>query len=277
MMLALTIVFGMCSCGQRDAAGNDGVLTWQEQYDLGVRYLTEGNYEEAILAFTAAIEIDPRQADAYIGLAEVYTQQGNTEKAAEILNKAVAEIGGTDALTAALETLSSASGSIQQPTPESSGPPDQDLSRSERNDYPDGTYLIDEYDANGNHVRQTMYKADGVVDYYHAWEYGANGSLMRHTEHSDSDERLTEYNAAGHPVCETRYMPDGTIYGYTAWEYDADGRLVRETDKNSGWHRVDEFDIDGNRVRRTYYKTDGSTESVFEYNADGNVTARYDY
>ena len=25
---------------------------WQEQYDLGMRYLNESNYEEAILAFT---------------------------------------------------------------------------------------------------------------------------------------------------------------------------------------------------------------------------------
>lgn len=41
--------------------------TWEEQYDLGVRYLSEGNYEEAVIAFTAAIEIDPKQAPAYIG------------------------------------------------------------------------------------------------------------------------------------------------------------------------------------------------------------------
>ena len=41
--------------------------TWQEQYDLGVRYLAEGNYEEAIIAFTAAIEIDPNRVEAYMG------------------------------------------------------------------------------------------------------------------------------------------------------------------------------------------------------------------
>ena len=38
--------------------------TWQEQYDRGVRYLEDGNYEEAIIAFTAAIEIDPKRAEA---------------------------------------------------------------------------------------------------------------------------------------------------------------------------------------------------------------------
>ena len=46
--------------------------TWQEQYDLGVRYLEDGDYEEAIIAFTAAIEIDPKRAEAYVGRGNAY-------------------------------------------------------------------------------------------------------------------------------------------------------------------------------------------------------------
>lgn len=53
--------------------------TWQEQYDLGMRYLSESNYEEAILAFTAAIEIDPNNALAYVGRADAYVQMDVTE------------------------------------------------------------------------------------------------------------------------------------------------------------------------------------------------------
>ena len=47
-------------------------MTWQEQYDLGVRYLSEGKYGEAILAFNEAIHIDPRKAVAYIGTGDAY-------------------------------------------------------------------------------------------------------------------------------------------------------------------------------------------------------------
>lgn len=99
--------------------------TWQEQYDLGVRYLNEGKYEEAIIAFTAAIEIDPKNpdlyvsranaytgigdntsaradyetaieindtlADAWLGLADTYAAEGNIEKALEILQSAAAK------------------------------------------------------------------------------------------------------------------------------------------------------------------------------------------
>lgn len=56
-----------------------GTLTWQEQYDLGIRYLSEGNYEEAIIAFTAAIEIDPKQASAYVGRGDAYVLSSETE------------------------------------------------------------------------------------------------------------------------------------------------------------------------------------------------------
>lgn len=61
--------------------------TYQEQYDLGVRYLSEGRYEEAVLAFTAAIEIDPTQEAAYVSMAEAYWAQGEDDLALEILNR----------------------------------------------------------------------------------------------------------------------------------------------------------------------------------------------
>ena len=50
--------------------------SWQEKYDLGMKYLAEGNYEEAILSFTAAIEIDPKQPLAYIGRGDAYVGVG---------------------------------------------------------------------------------------------------------------------------------------------------------------------------------------------------------
>lgn len=59
--------------------------TWQEQYDLGMRYLSESNYEEAIMAFTAAIEIEPNNADAYFQLSDAYMTINQPEEAGEIL------------------------------------------------------------------------------------------------------------------------------------------------------------------------------------------------
>lgn len=70
-VFTLSLVLLLCACGQRGP-------TWQEQYDLGLRYLSEGNYEEAILAFTAAIEIDPKQALSYVGRGDAYICFGET-------------------------------------------------------------------------------------------------------------------------------------------------------------------------------------------------------
>ena len=44
-----------------------------------MRYLSEGNYEEAIIAFTAAIEIDAKRPEGYIGRGDAYTLSGDTE------------------------------------------------------------------------------------------------------------------------------------------------------------------------------------------------------
>lgn len=65
----LVLMVLLCSCKAQP--------TWQEQYDLGMRYLTESNYEQAILAFTAAIEINPNQAGAYVGRADAYVGWGD--------------------------------------------------------------------------------------------------------------------------------------------------------------------------------------------------------
>lgn len=53
--------------------GVSGILTpYERQIRLGYKLLEQGNYEEAILAFDKAIEIDVRRDKAYIGKADVY-------------------------------------------------------------------------------------------------------------------------------------------------------------------------------------------------------------
>ena len=56
-----------------------------EQLELGNKYLTEANYEQAIVAFNKVIELDPKQSDAYIGLTQVYVENADFEKAVQIL------------------------------------------------------------------------------------------------------------------------------------------------------------------------------------------------
>jgi hypothetical protein len=98
------IMLFLTACGQREPK-QESDLSWQEQYDLGVRYLSEGNYEEAIIAFTAAIEIDPKQPEAYIGIADAYIAQGDTAAAKKALEDGLSACGENEALQAKLQEL----------------------------------------------------------------------------------------------------------------------------------------------------------------------------
>ena len=101
LVLTLALVLGLCACGQKTAEGS----TWQEQYDLGIRYLSEGNYEEAIIAFTAAIEIDPKRPESYIGLSDAHVGRQDYAAAWSALEQGISACGEDGSLLAAREGL----------------------------------------------------------------------------------------------------------------------------------------------------------------------------
>ena len=69
----------------------------EEQLDLGAKYLSELNYEQAIVAYEAVIKIDPKCEEAYLALADIYVMLGEIEKAEEIL-KRIEDVFGVDAI-----------------------------------------------------------------------------------------------------------------------------------------------------------------------------------
>jgi len=92
LLLALILVLSGCGARQTGEASSEqraesAALTWQEQFDLGVRYLGEENYEEAIIAFQAAITIDPKRPESYAKLADVYVARKDTDAALAILQQ----------------------------------------------------------------------------------------------------------------------------------------------------------------------------------------------
>ena len=99
LLLALTACASSVSSISKPAstdAGRDETSDWQTQYDLGVRYLSEGNYEEAIIAFTVAIEIEPKRAEAYLGLADAYAGVGDLAAAQKTLENGLAATGDSE-------------------------------------------------------------------------------------------------------------------------------------------------------------------------------------
>lgn len=85
MLCILLMLLGLLSACSAHSQGvaETAAPTWQSQYDLGVRYLSNGNYEEAILAFTAAIEIDPKNAEIYEHRGNAYWELAQSAQGSE--------------------------------------------------------------------------------------------------------------------------------------------------------------------------------------------------
>jgi len=95
VLFAAAVVGVLGYCGVIDIpflSASDEDHEWQKQYDMGLRYLNEGNYQEAILSFDAAIRIDPRRSDAYVALAETYVKTGDPERALQILDQVPSDV-----------------------------------------------------------------------------------------------------------------------------------------------------------------------------------------
>ncbi len=87
--IAIVVIGSIGIIGSFD---ND-IPTGQEHIDLGRVYLTELSYEEAVIEFTEAIEIEPLNPEAYLGLAEAYVGMGDNEKAVEVLENGYDKTG----------------------------------------------------------------------------------------------------------------------------------------------------------------------------------------
>ncbi len=79
-VLTVMLLFTACSSGIVRISKEAQV---EEKLSLGQKYLNELNYEDAIIAFTETIELDPENIPAYMGRAEAYrgTEQYDEAKA----------------------------------------------------------------------------------------------------------------------------------------------------------------------------------------------------
>ena len=76
-ILWVLAIFVLCGCGMNAEA------RLAQQLDYGNRYLTELNYQEAVVAFQRAIEIEDRNADAWLGYARASVGLAGTQSGEE--------------------------------------------------------------------------------------------------------------------------------------------------------------------------------------------------
>ena len=273
------------------ACGKSALEKWQEQYDLGQQYLLEENYEEAIVAFTAAIEIEPNQAgayigrgnayvlsgeteehlaqaladyqrvleldeenaEAYLGIADVYIRQGDYDTALEILNKGLKEIGENEEITAKIEEIES--GNIT--------------------------------DSSGKLRRQSSYDESGVLLWYHEFSYDEEEIQTAVTSFDGAGNETghvdLRYNEAGQMLTGYSYVSDGTGRVYSVeQEYDESGNVIQAKHYNPDGELdhtvVFEYESNGNRKSSWYDSLDELyMTSIQEYDEQGRITKDNQY
>ena len=86
IIISAVVLIAVCA-----SIGFSGMLSpYERQIRLAYKYLEQGNYEEAIIAFNNAIEIDVKRDKAYIGKADVYVARCDENTLEDV--KAVLEI-----------------------------------------------------------------------------------------------------------------------------------------------------------------------------------------
>ena len=276
LLLTALLLVSLAACG--------GKGTWQEQYDLGMRYLNEGSYQEAVIAFKAAIKIDPKRPEAYLGAAEAYVGLGDTAKAIDILKRGQ-EQTDDQTIQERLEQLL---------TLQDSGA----LS----------SYGVYSYDERGREIRREFYNADGSR--MKAWEseYDAvSGERVKYITYSAENEiegwttyypvregerwsmgfRL-EYDSEGQPILEesesctfadgepVQYEKTDSAGGKAVWEL-TDGRIVRERYYADDGYMAETIYNENLTSIRSYENGILTLERTFEYDDANNTLRRWDW
>ena len=284
-LLTLALVLGLCACGQSAQA------KWQEQYDLGVRYLSEGNYEEAIIAFTAAIDIDPKRPEGYtgrgdayalsgdtednlsaaladyeaaleldetlpgawLGLADVYIRQGDYDKALEILREALEKTGNDPSIADKITEMES------------------------------GIFT----DSSGQIRRQNWYGEGGALTCYFTFTYDSQGREASVTSFDGAGSQLAHvenvYDQAGNLLSGVGMISSAGEIQFGEYEYNAVGNRIQEiyhTDASADSpverQYRSAYDDDGNQTRQEYYDSTGTMQSYETYAYTDGLMTRTD-
>lgn len=81
-LLLAVMLFLLAGCAEKPK-------TFEGQYDLGVKYISEGNYKQAVIALSAAIEIEPNSAIAYLNRGNAYYGQHMMDEAIDDYSAAI--------------------------------------------------------------------------------------------------------------------------------------------------------------------------------------------
>jgi tetratricopeptide (TPR) repeat protein len=88
-IIAIIVLLSCLVCGGIFLVKHNRTVEAIQQFKLGNKYLEDGKYEEAVLAFQKIIKIEPKNIEARLQLAKAYEKMNKFENAEKILKEAM--------------------------------------------------------------------------------------------------------------------------------------------------------------------------------------------
>ncbi|MDR3311461.1 MAG: tetratricopeptide repeat protein [Oscillospiraceae bacterium] len=138
ILLALTLIFIAVSCGKKSVKPQ----TADDYLKLGDKYLADLDYEQAIVYYDKAIELEPKNAKGYLGLADAYEGLGERENAVRALNDGLENASSTRRLE---DKLAEIDGGTGGGAPKSSAAPPDSSAETPQGSAAETERLLNEY------------------------------------------------------------------------------------------------------------------------------------
>ncbi|WP_049962553.1 tetratricopeptide repeat protein [Oribacterium sp. FC2011] len=198
------------------------------------KYIAEENYDEAILTLQKMLEIDPKNEDIYVLLADTYEKNGDIDKEIEFLQEAVTLMPENRKISEVLTdvnpevTISEAGGTYKDPISLTLDAPEDSKIY----------YIISGAGANDTNSADSSETGNKENEYSESITLGRNGKYS------------IEYYAVSKNGYEGEHKKgtyvidlDESKYHFNGWVDEADGRHYYEADGKSatGWKKIGEL------------------------------------
>lgn len=257
VVLLLTAMVFLAGCG------NNTEAKISEQLELGEKYLTEENYEEAIVAFDQVIELDAKKFEAYVGKIYASACMNQYKDAEDTYAKLIQVLSGQENENEWNDTL------IQKLTElAEKWMSDEEIEHA--GDCYDFLLKIAPDYADAFLGKAECLLADGKFD-------EAENTIKEGIRRNPEDDALTKKEAQFTDGLITDYKDrtikqiwrnaDGSLHSYTCTQYDEAGnREERSYDAADTLISISQVTCDenGKRIKSVTYRADGTLASEIE-------------
>lgn len=244
------------------ACGKSKTMNFQDYLDLGQKYLAEMKYEEAIVAFSKVLELEPKALEAYEGLTNAYIKTENYEKAQDTIQRGIAvyeslsESEQTEEFRKIYEALLKFEEEIARHLSE----PETEEEESLAEELQEEVSSTDPSLYNGS-MTIKMYESSGAYLGRDVYTYDAKGRMTSITWYDDDDKRvISHYEFSYDDDQQKTYIQNQEEYyeGIETEEDSSDGAVFTDEDGQKWWGSQEE--IEGCEDQGWYYDSISSND-----------------